>query len=125
MEVQIILRKLGIGSTYKGYHAVVIAVTLALEDENRLSSVTKEIYEETAKRLNTTTYAVEKNIRTVAHLAWEKNRSTMEMIAGFPLNAPPAVSDFLDYLTTYIKRNKLRLSNKKADRCNNSNGLNN
>lgn len=123
MEIQIILRKLGIGSTYKGYHAVVIAVTLALEDENRLSSITKEIYEEVAIRLNTSAYAVEKNIRTVSHLAWEKNRGTLESIAGMTLGAPPSVSDFLDIFTTYIKRTRHRIS-KKSDRCSNNSGQN-
>ena len=54
MEIQIILRRLGICTTYKGYKATVLALTLALEDENRLNSITREIYTEVAKRLGST-----------------------------------------------------------------------
>lgn len=54
MEIKIILRRLGICTTYKGYKATVLALTLALEDENRLNSITREIYTEVAKRLGST-----------------------------------------------------------------------
>ena len=58
MEIEIILRKLGIVSTYKGYKAAVIAVSLALENEDRLHSITKDIYAETARRMNATPSAI-------------------------------------------------------------------
>ena len=69
MEIEIILRKLGIVSTYKGYKAAVIAVSLALENEDRLHSITKDIYSETARRINATPSSIEKNLRTVARRA--------------------------------------------------------
>ena len=65
MEIQIVLRRLGICSTYKGYKATVLALTLALEDENRLNSITKNIYSEVARQLGSTPSAVERNMRTV------------------------------------------------------------
>lgn len=108
MEVQIILRKLGVGSTYKGYKATVLAVTLALEDEDRLSSVTKRIYGEVAEATGSTPSAVEKNIRTVVLRAWSKNRADLEMMAGYKLDIPPSPSEFLDILYTYIARSRIR-----------------
>lgn len=107
MEVQIILRRLGVGTTYKGYKATVIAVTLALEDEDRLSSVTKRIYGEVAEALGSTPSAVEKNIRTVVLRAWTKNRADLESMAGYRLEIPPSPSEFLDILYTYIARSRI------------------
>lgn len=114
MEVQIILRRLGVGTTYKGYKATVLAVTLALEDEDRLSSVTKRIYGEVAKALDSTPGAVEKNIRTVVFRAWTMNRADLETMAGYKLELPPSPSEFLDILYTYIARSRIR--REKANR---------
>ena len=102
MEIEIILRKLGIVSTYKGYKAAVIAVSLALENEDRLHSITKDIYAETARRMNATPSAIEKNLRTVARRAWGVNRTDLERMAGYRLLAPPSVSEFLDIFFNYI-----------------------
>ena len=104
MEVEIILRCLGICSTYRGYKIALLAVRLALEDEDRLSSVTKSIYGEIAARTGATPSAVEKNLRTVVFRAWEINPKELERMAGYPLLSPPTVSEFLDILFTYIQR---------------------
>ena len=108
MEIQIILRKLGILSTYKGYHATVIAVNLALENEDRLSSITKNIYGEVARQIDSTPNAVEKNIRTVVRKAWSTNHDDLERLAGYSLEVTPSVSEFLDILFTYIQRSRYR-----------------
>ena len=112
MEIEIILRKLGIVSTYKGYKAAVIAVSLALENEDRLHSITKDIYAETARRMNATPSPIEKNLRTVARRAWGVNRTDLERMAGYRLLAPPSVSEFLDILFNYIQRSRLHRRKK-------------
>lgn len=112
MEIEIILRKLGIVSTYKGYKAAVIAVGLALEDEDRLHSVTRDIYAETARLMSSTPSAIEKNLRTVAKRAWDVNRTDLERMAGYRLFAPPSVSEFLDILFNYIQRSRLHRRQK-------------
>lgn len=112
MEIEIILRKLGIVSTYKGYKAAVIAVSLALENEDRLHSITKDIYAEAARRMNATPSAIEKNLRTVARRAWGVNRTDLERMAGYRLLAPPSVSEFLDILFNYIQRSRLHRRKK-------------
>lgn len=107
MEIQVILRRLGVCSTYRGYKAAVIAVTLALENEDRLNSVTKDIYTETAKRIGTSTSAVEKNLRTVIKRAWSVNAADIERMAGYPLDSAPSVSEFLDIVFNYIQRSRI------------------
>ncbi len=111
MEIQIILRRLGICTTYKGYKATVLALTLALEDENRLNSITREIYTEVAKRLGSTPSAIEKNLRTVVQRAWRMNHGDLEKMAGYHLEFMPSVSEFLDILFNYIQRSRLSRKN--------------
>lgn len=112
MEIQIILRRLGICTTYKGYKATVIAISLALEDEDRLNSITKEIYTEVADRLGSTPSAVEKNLRTVVQRAWKINPADLERMAGYRLEYMPSVSEFLDILFNYIQRSRLNRKNE-------------
>lgn len=107
MEIQIILRRLGICTTYKGYKAAVLAINLALEDENRLNSVTKGIYSEVARQLGSTATAVEKNLRTVVMRAWKLNPTDLERMAGYHLEYAPSVSEFLDIIFNYIQRSRL------------------
>ncbi len=107
MEIQIVLRRLGICSTYKGYKATVLALTLALEDENRLNSITKNIYSEVARQLGSTPSAVERNMRTVVQRAWKINPADLERMAGYHIEYLPSVSEFLDILFNYIQRSRL------------------
>ena len=99
---------------YSFFFALVIAIalTLALEDEDRLNSITREIYAETAKQLGSTPSAVEKNLRTVVMRAWDINRADLERMAGYRLEAMPSVSEFLDILFNYIQRSRMRKSKK-------------
>ena len=111
MEIQIILRRLGVCTTYKGYKALVLAITLALEDENRLNSITREIYNEVAHQLDSTPSAIEKNLRTVVQRAWRMNPKDLEKMAGYKLEYMPSVSEFLDILFNYIQRSRLSRKN--------------
>lgn len=98
------LHQLGITGNYIGHKQASIAVQLALEDENRLQSITHEIYEVVAERCGCNVKSVERNIRTVIFRAWRTNREQLIQMAGFPLTAAPTVSQFIDILATHILR---------------------
>ena len=68
MSIQETLRLFGITRCYKGFLHTAYAIQLAVENENRLEAVTKEIYMETAFHFNCTWTAVERNIRTAVPL---------------------------------------------------------
>ena len=89
MEIQIILRRLGICT----------------------NSITREIYTEVAKRLGSTPSAIEKNLRTVVQRAWRMNPGDLEKMAGYHLEFMPSVSEFLDILFNYIQRSRLSRKN--------------
>lgn len=52
MSIQETLRLFGITRCYKGFLHTAYAIQLAVENENRLEAVTKEIYMETARNLH-------------------------------------------------------------------------
>lgn len=54
MSIQETLRLFGITRCYKGFLHTAYAIQLAVENENRLEAVTKEIYMETAFHFNCT-----------------------------------------------------------------------
>ncbi len=50
---------------------------------------------------------VERNIRTIILRAWRVNRKGLQELAGYPLEGPPPVSDFLQILVSYLRRHAL------------------
>ena len=93
MSIQETLRLFGITRCYKGFLHTAYAIQLAVENENRLEAVTKEIYMETAFHFNCTWTAVERNIRTAVARAWKINHALLCDMAGYPLTcAPPPLN---------------------------------
>lgn len=104
MSIQEILRQLGITRCYKGFKHTEFAITLAVSDETRLEAVTKEIYMETASRFHCKWTAVERNIRTAVKRAWQINPGLLTKIAGYPLDAPPTASEFIEIIANHVLR---------------------
>lgn len=102
-EVYDLLYRLGITGNYMGFFQTAYAVYLAVRQPERLILVTKWLYPEVAKHYKTTWTSVERNIRTVAGIAWNSNRSYLEHLARKPLNCRPAPSCFLSILTMHFQ----------------------
>ena len=103
--IEQVLRQLGVGANFKGYRITVFAIALISEDEDRLTSVTKEIYYDVAKLTGCSWTAVERNIRTFVARAWYCNPQKLSQIAGYTLLSAPTASEFLDIVSNYIRRN--------------------
>lgn len=95
----LLLHQIGITSNYSGFLYTAFAVELALQDPERLLLITKCIYPDVAKRFHTSWRCVERNIRTVTRIAWEKNRPFLEQLAKHPLPSRPSVGTFLAILS--------------------------
>lgn len=102
MSIQETLRLFGITRCYKGFLHTAYAIQLAVENENRLEAVTKEIYMETAFHFNCTWTAVERNIRTAVARAWKINHALLCDMAGYPLTCAPTASEFIEIIASYI-----------------------
>ena len=67
------LRALGITRRCRCYGRIVMAIQLAVDQEDSLEAVTKEIYWEVGSRCGRKWTAVERNIRTAVQIAWRTN----------------------------------------------------
>jgi hypothetical protein len=101
-EIYVQLRALGITPNYAGYFQTVDAVVLCAEAPERLTQITKQVYMEVGKRYGVKWAAVERNIRTVARIAWERNRALLEELVGCELSSRPFSSQFVAALTMRV-----------------------
>lgn len=96
------LSELGITANYSGFFYTAYTVMLALEDLERLQLVTKWLYPDTARRYKTSIDSIEKNIRTVCSLAWNRNPELLMKMAGYRLEKKPSCSEFLAIISIYF-----------------------
>ena len=102
--IERLIRRLGIGATYRGYRYLCYGVSLCLTDEEYLLSISKLLYPIIAKEFNTTLSSVERDSRTVVQVCWDKvNKSLLQDIAYRPLYNKPTAGEFLDILVAYIQ----------------------
>ncbi|HIW55234.1 MAG TPA: sporulation initiation factor Spo0A C-terminal domain-containing protein [Candidatus Ruthenibacterium merdigallinarum] len=98
------LHSLGITRNCKGCRQAARAVQLALEDEERLEHIMKEIYWVIADEIGCERADVERNIRTIASRAWQANRERLIRMARYPVPFVPSASEFLAIVVAHIKR---------------------
>ena len=85
-EIEHLIRSLGIGATYRGYKYLCYAISLCLENEDYLLGISKLLYPTIANTFQTTPSSVERDLRTVINVCWERgNRSLLTTIAMYPL----------------------------------------
>ena len=109
MNIEDIVRRMGVKGTYQGMKCLVCGVELASQDRELLMAVTKELYPEIARRVGGNGKTVERNLRTVTRVCWERgDREFLNEIAGIRLVTPPTSGEMIDYLVHYISRQKIR-----------------
>ena len=102
------LRALGITRRCRCYGRIVMAIQLAVDQEDSLEAVTKEIYWVVADAMGCARSDIERNLRTLSLRAWRVNPLRLQEIAPYPLSAPPAASQRITILTTHIQRLRAR-----------------
>lgn len=89
-----LLYQLGVSANYKGFFHTAHAVTLCIQQQERLLPVTKWLYPDYGTNWN----AVERNIRTASAIAWERNRPLPEALAQRHLEKRLRSTEFLTLL---------------------------
>ena len=95
-----LLLRLGATQNYKGFLQTARAVELCREEPGRLELVTKWVYPVVAAQCGTSWGAVERNIRTVRGVIWEKNQPLLEQLARVPLPEMPRPAQLLSILVS-------------------------
>lgn len=104
-NIKEIVNLLGIPSTYVGLRYLTFSVSLAVQDEDSLLFVTKRIYPVVASKYQTSAACVERNLRTVINVCWDRgNRLFLNTIAGYSVSHKPSAGEFIAMITAYIKR---------------------
>ena len=107
-EIEHLIRSLGIGATYRGYKYLCYAISLCLENEDYLLGISKLLYPTIANTFQTTPSSVERDLRTVINVCWERgNRSLLTTIAMYPLETKPTTGAFLDILIGHLQHSSL------------------
>lgn len=83
------------------------AVSLCVEQPDRLLLVTKWLYPEVAKRYGTNWKAVERNIRTVSCIIWREGRPLLEELAHRHLEQKPRNAQILAILVSSLDTGSL------------------
>ena len=79
-----VMLELGMPAHLRGYQYVREAVCMSIEDMELVGSVTKLLYPEIAKKCRTTDQKVERAIRNIIEVSWERgNEILMEEMFGY------------------------------------------
>ena len=79
-----IMLEVGVPAHLKGYHYLREAIIISGKDMETVSSVTKLLYPEVAKKYHTTDQKVERAIRNAIEISWNRgNRKTFEALFGY------------------------------------------
>ena len=101
--IQQTLRSLGITANYRGYHQLCYIVELVAQDEDCLLNMNQRVYIPVAASFHCNPNTLERNIRTLISRVWEVNPNRLSEIAGYQLEWPPTVTEFIDYVTNYVR----------------------
>ena len=104
-----LMLELGMPAHLRGYHYLREAILLSMEDMELVGSITKLLYPEIAKTFQTTNIKVERAIRSVVEIGWERgNEELFEKIFGYSGRCGktrPTNSEFIlgvaDFVTIY------------------------
>ncbi len=103
-QTEMLLYALGLSANYVGFQQLVVALEVAEQWPESLCMVTKWLYPEVARRCRTSWSAVERNIRQMLRLAWERARPELERLAGRTFAEKPAPAQFLSILLYILHR---------------------
>lgn len=105
MKPQHLLSSLGIPSNRKGYWFTSRSLELALEDENRLILLSRNLFPLVAAYYHTDIRCIERDIRTIIDNCWDSpSRKNLQEISPYALTYKPTVGEFLDILYWHLKK---------------------
>ena len=103
-EISLLLSRMGISASIKGYHFIRRAVLMAVADQEVLVGITKGLYPDIARQYKTTASKVERAIRHAIESAWKKNGQQVYFeTAGYLPPEKPTNGQFIAALSEYFR----------------------
>lgn len=109
LEIMItdIMHQIGVPAHIKGYHYIRYSIELSVKDEAMIGSITKALYPTVAKKYSTTTSRVERAIRHVIEVAWDRGDiDTLNRYFGYTVQnskGKPTNSEFIAMISDKIR----------------------
>lgn len=105
MDIELLLRRLGVTGTLKGFYYAIYMIQRVAQEPALATRITKCLYPDTAKHFHVSPRAVERDLRIVVRVCWERNdHQFLEEVAGVGLERRPTNGEFLDMTAAYLRR---------------------
>lgn len=105
-----IMLDVGVPAHLKGYHYLREAIVISGKDMETVSSVTKLLYPEIAKRFKTTEQKVERAIRNAIEVSWGRgNLETFEELFGYSADSGKTRPTNSEYIARIADKVRLDL----------------
>ena len=105
-----IMLDMGVPAHLKGYHYLREAIMISGKDMEAVSSVTKLLYPEVAKRFKTTEQKVERAIRNAIEVSWGRgNLQTFEDLFGYSADSGKCRPTNSEYIARIADKVRLDL----------------
>lgn len=109
-----VMLELGIPAHLRGYHYLREGICMSMDNMELVGSITKLLYPEIAKKYHTTDIKVERAIRSVIEIGWERgNEKLYEEIFGYSrvcVRIRPTNSEFILGVADKMRRELLENS---------------
>lgn len=108
-EIAIILSRMGIPASIKGYFFIRTAVIMGLDDPNALNGITKGLYPDIGRLYETSGNKVERAIRHAVESGWKKNAPEVYFeLVGCYYNDKPTNGQFIATLVEYFRMKDMK-----------------
>lgn len=98
-----ILKDYGASANYRGYHYLRYGIELMVKDMTLITAICKKLYPAIAKEFNVSWQTVERAIRHVIEIGWNRgNIETKEKLFGYRMKFPPTNAEFMAAIADYI-----------------------
>lgn len=102
-KISRLLLRLGGRPDFCGFHYAVYGILLAMEKEERLLAVTKEIYLEIGLHYHVSWGAAERSLRILVDKIWNQNAKGLCSELGYPFLKKPTVGEFLAVIVVHLE----------------------
>lgn len=107
-EISTILCEIGVPEHIRGHRYSVYAIKVAVENQDIIDAITKELYPTVAEKFNTTGSRVERAIRHGIECAWDRcDFEVIEKYFGATISASkgkPTNSEFIARIANIVRR---------------------
>ena len=110
-----IIHEVGVPAHIKGYHYVREAIIMAVENMDVLNAITKVLYQEVAKKFDTTPSRVERAIRHAIETAWNRGDiDTLNSFFGYTVSNAKGKPTNSEFIAMIADKLNLQLSRHAA-----------